>query len=685
MKTGPALMPLARLPFGLAMVGLALMATGCVEDFPATSAAALLGDAGGRLDMTPDATIDPDAALRPDATSRPDVGPEADARVVTDAGPEPIDALADMPTITPPDVGVPDAAPDMACVPVDEICNGLDEDCDGMVDEDLPGADEPCQLGVGACARPGVMRCTPQTGAMDCTAMPGTEIPEVCNGIDDDCDAMIDEGLALGEPCMAGTGVCQAAGVNVCGDADTVVCDAQAGVPGVEICNALDDDCDGTLDEGFGLSDACESGVGACLRVGAIACFEDVAACDAEAGAPIDEICNDVDDDCDGTSDEGLGKGDDCARGQGECLATGENVCADDGSVVCSAAVIQPVGERCNTLDDDCDGFTDEDLQLSERCIVGVGECANDGQNICGPNQDVICSAVANPAADEVCDGRDNDCDGATDEGDTCAADAIAGCQVWLGWQDRYRHNLQRSLSPSETWANCPRALEDQGGDVRCTSTRGDSNYQSIALDGIANADDLIGVRFACDGGEISSWVQDHCEVFLAYGDRTTPAQIEALDPQSCGSTFSPSIFEPDAGCVRTGHDALFHPIAFVGGVNFDDSWGVALRCSDADLPDRAAGLQSSLLVHFALQEQGFSPLGGCNRNRIFNQPDWVESDDTACPLIGSDVEGRETCASSSADGQFHGVKTSRGQLGSCWSMGVAFKRLAPLNAEAIP
>ena len=120
-------MPFVRLPLGwAAMVGLAIVATGCVADFPATTSAAPLGDGGGRLDMTTDATIGSDAALRPDATLRPDADIAVDARVVTDAGFEPADALADMPIIDPSDVGVPDAAPDMACDPVDEICNGLD-------------------------------------------------------------------------------------------------------------------------------------------------------------------------------------------------------------------------------------------------------------------------------------------------------------------------------------------------------------------------------------------------------------------------------------------------------------------------------------------------------------------------------------------------------------------------------
>ncbi|MGK0361929.1 MAG: hypothetical protein ACI9U2_004249, partial [Bradymonadia bacterium] len=658
---------------------LTLAATSCIAEFPATSPNTLV-DSGMGTGAPVDATADSDATLRPDARADSDAASDdaaSDDAASDDAASD--DASADLAVVEPADGG----PTDMGCVPRDEICNSRDEDCDGIVDEDVPGDGEACERGVGACAQDGVTRCDPELGAFVCGAMPGEENAEVCNGVDDDCDDAIDEGLGLGDACMAGVGACQAAGTRVCAGGGALLCNAVVGTPDAEVCNAVDDDCDGAADEGFGLANACERGVGACLRVGAIACFDDVAGCDVEVGAPEDERCNDTDDDCDGMSDEGLGKGDDCTLGEGECLARGQRVCANDATVICDADVIAPTDEICNARDDDCDGVADEGLLLGEPCTVGIGECANNGENVCA-NDGVACSVVANPAANELCDGRDNDCDGAIDEGGTCADDAIAGCQVWLGWRDRHPHNGQRSLSPSGTWGNCPADPSDNSGDLRCNSTRNNANYQSFNLSGSVGEDDLMGIRFVCGPDQIPAWVQDHCEVFLAYGDVTTPAQIAQLDPAACASTFSPARFGSDAGCVRTGHDDDFHPIAFVGGVNGDDAWGVALRCDDPTLPDRAAGLQTSLLLHVALQDRE-NAIIGCRQGRISNTPAWRDDDDQACPLIGSDSAGRETCASSSGDGAFHGFKTNNGQLGGCWSMGVALKRVAPLGADANP
>jgi hypothetical protein len=138
-----------------------------------------------------------------------------------------------------------------------ERCNAADDDCDFRVDEDFAALGAACAAGVGACARPGVFICGPAL-AVICDAAPGAPGPEVCNDADDDCDGAVDDGIA--GCCTPGESVACGSDVGEC-TAGVQVCDAQRnyglcdGVgPAGEQCNGLDDDCDGTVDDGFDLS-----------------------------------------------------------------------------------------------------------------------------------------------------------------------------------------------------------------------------------------------------------------------------------------------------------------------------------------------------------------------------------------------------------------------------------------------
>ncbi|MCA2979160.1 MAG: hypothetical protein INH37_12800, partial [Myxococcaceae bacterium] len=132
----------------------------------------------------------------------------------------------------------PDAGPPMAsCAPASEVCNGVDDDCDGAVDEEQPFA----ECGVGACRRR-VATCV--SGApQGCT--PGAPTAETCNGLDDDCNGATDENLL---PASCGVGEC-AVVAPTCAQGRPMAC--MPGAPGAEVCNRKDDDCDGTVDEGL--------------------------------------------------------------------------------------------------------------------------------------------------------------------------------------------------------------------------------------------------------------------------------------------------------------------------------------------------------------------------------------------------------------------------------------------------
>src|SRR5262249_34418013 len=98
-----------------------------------------------------------------------------------------------------------------------EPCDGLDNDCNGTIDDGFPDVGTACSVGVGECAASGVRVCAGEGTSTVCNALPGTPGPELCDGRDNDCDGATDEAFAdLGQPCTAGVGDCARSGVRVC-------------------------------------------------------------------------------------------------------------------------------------------------------------------------------------------------------------------------------------------------------------------------------------------------------------------------------------------------------------------------------------------------------------------------------------------------------------------------------------
>ncbi|PYT17278.1 MAG: hypothetical protein DMF51_02840 [Acidobacteria bacterium] len=116
---------------------------------------------------------------------------------------------------------------------------------------------------------------------------------EICNSKDDNCNGAIDEGFGTGVFCSAGVGSCQRSGQIVCTSPSTTACSAVAGSPTIEVCNHVDDDCDGLVDEGFD-----QDGDGYTTCGGD--CNDSVAS--IHPGAV--EIFNGVDDDCNNIIDD---------------------------------------------------------------------------------------------------------------------------------------------------------------------------------------------------------------------------------------------------------------------------------------------------------------------------------------------------------------------------------------------
>jgi hypothetical protein len=125
---------------------------------------------------------------------------------------------------------------------------------------------------------------------------------ETCDYKDDDCDGQVDEGFVLGDACDgADTDACKE-GFIVCMAGGTGCSDMSAS--SVEKCNGLDDDCQNGVDDTFPLGQACAVGLGACQRSGQLVCntAQTGTSCNAVAGAPTPELCgNGVDEDCNGS------------------------------------------------------------------------------------------------------------------------------------------------------------------------------------------------------------------------------------------------------------------------------------------------------------------------------------------------------------------------------------------------
>ena len=248
-----------------------------------------------------------------------------------------------------------------------ETCDGVDEDCDTVIDD---GFDVDVD---------GHTTCAGDCDDADPAINP--DATEVCDAVDNDCDTSIDEGFDVDVDTFTSC-------AGDCDDADPAI-----NPDATEVCDAADNDCDTSIDEGFDVD-----------VDGHTTCAGDCDDADPAINPDATEVCDAVDNDCDTSIDEGFDVDVDtftsCA---GDCDDT-------------DPAINPDATEVCDGVDEDCDTVVDDGFDVDE-----------DGHTTCAGDCDDADPAI-NPDATEVCDSIDNDCDASVDEGFDVDDDGYTSC-----------------------------------------------------------------------------------------------------------------------------------------------------------------------------------------------------------------------------------------------------------------
>ncbi len=346
----------------------------------------------------------------------------SDASAVLDAqadeeADEEADAAADAPAEATPTSGCPPCPAGYSCY--DQGVNGLpvcvadaafacapcssDLTCLGGVCSQEPEGQFcriPCVVGASGSSCPAGYTCESATAAG----------PTLCQPTTGSCSCGPSQ-LGKSAPCVTATELGACAGLRSCTASGWGACSAPPAK--AELCNGLDDDCDGQTDEGLG---------GGLCQAGSAGQCPGTAVCAGAAGILCQptgqtELCNGIDDNCNGLTDDGLTASPCQGGATGQCQ--GATACQGSAGWACLPTMVT---ETCNGADDDCDGSTDEDFLIQGK-YVGASHCGGCGQACAasGPHTTAQCEfAAAAPVCVLGCAKPWVDMDGSLGNGCEC-------------------------------------------------------------------------------------------------------------------------------------------------------------------------------------------------------------------------------------------------------------------------
>ncbi|MCA2976839.1 MAG: putative metal-binding motif-containing protein, partial [Myxococcaceae bacterium] len=483
-----------------------------------------------------------------------------------------------------------------------ETCDGQDNDCDGLNDDGNPGGGAACKaLAAQGVCRDGALACT--GGSLMCQAGPSST--EVCDGLDNDCDGDTDESAGLGSPklsrtCYTGpagtfSGVCGATPGPTCSplgicrgvplfctagafptcSASTLAPDGgMQRLPETEVCDGVDNDCDGALNEGLsgmacttGLPGVCAAGTQQCQVDGGSVCVRT-----RDAGP---ETCNALDDDCNGVTDDnvppracfdgptgtfvgscGLSDGGLRTSGAGGCSARGvcrasTQQCNGAGTwLACGVGApanqqqVLPAPETCNNADDDCNGTVDNGLfvDADNDTVRACGTCGANPDGGCDCNDG---NANVRPGRIETCNGLDDNCNGQLDEASTgtgkISQNCYSGPAGTAGRGDCVQGTQSCNAAPGSNAASFGACMGERVPSVEVCNTR-DDDCDGVADDGFDVDNDgfracmACGLSTGCDCDDSNAGVRPGAVELCDAVDQNCDGRLDDVTPRPCFS-----------------------------------------------------------------------------------------------------------------------------------------------------